>query len=262
MTQPPVRKVRLLVSYDGTEYQGWQRQPGRKTIQGTLEAVLTQLYGQPIRVIGSGRTDSGTHAVGQVAHYEAPRVLRGEERLVRALNAMLPEDVVIKKAWLAPSDFHALASARRKTYIYRIWNHPVRSALWRRRALWVPQPLNLRLLNTFAKQIEGERDFKSFQTTGTPVRSSVRTVYSCAFAARRAGLIEMRIEGNGFLKQMVRNLVGTMLYLERTKGSLADFRAILEARDRRMAKATAVAHGLYLYRVEYPRALDKKCLKI
>ena len=260
--EPYPRKIRLLVSYDGTEYQGWQKQPGKQTLQGTLEATLTQIYGEPIRVIGSGRTDSGTHAVGQVAHFTAPRRINAEERLVRALNSLLPDDIVVKAAYLAPKDFHALACARRKIYLYRIWNNPVRSALWRKRALWSPQPLNLRLLNTFAHQIVGEYDFKSFQTAGSETKTSVRRIFTCGFEARRGSLVEFRIEGSGFLKQMVRNLVGTMLYLDRTKGSLADFRDILAARDRQRARATAPAHGLYLYRVGYPAALDKECAKI
>ncbi|NJL24064.1 MAG: tRNA pseudouridine synthase A [Calothrix sp. SM1_5_4] len=162
-----MRKIKLLLSYDGTPYQGWQKQPGLATIQGSLETVLTQLYNEPVRVIGSGRTDAGTHAVGQVAHFEAPKILRSEDKLLRGLNALLPETIAVKSLWLAPDDFHALASARRKTYIYRIWNHPVRSALWNHRALHVPHPLNLAFLNTLARQVVGRRDFKSFQTTGT-----------------------------------------------------------------------------------------------
>ena len=256
-----MRKIRLTVSYDGTPFQGWQKQPGLNTVQGTLEEVLTQIYSEPIKVIGSGRTDAGTHAVAQVAHFEAPKILSSEAKLVRSLNAMLPPEIAVKGAWLAPDDFHALASARRKTYIYRIWNHPIRSALWSKRALWVPQELNLRLLQGLARQVIGRRDFKSFQTSGTPVKSTVRTVDLCHFEPHK-NLLELRIRGNGFLKQMVRNLVGTMLHIERNRGDIADFRAIFEATDRQAAKATAAAHGLYLYRVEYPRALDNKCRKL
>ena len=130
-----MRKIKLLISYDGTDFQGWQRQPGAATIQGTVENVLSQLYSEPIKIKGSGRTDAGTHAVGQIAHFEAPKIFSKEERLVRAINSLLPDSIVVKTAWQAPDDFHALFSARRKTYIYRIWNHPVRSALWRQRAL-------------------------------------------------------------------------------------------------------------------------------
>jgi tRNA pseudouridine38-40 synthase len=257
-----MRKIKLVLSYDGTPYLGWQKQPGGPTVQGTLESVLSQIYSEPIRTIGSGRTDAGTHAVAQVVHFEAPKILPAEPRLVRALNSLLPETICCKGAWLAPDDFHALASARRKTYIYRIWNSPTRSALWHNRALWVPKPLNVKLLESLARQIIGSKDFKSFQSAGTPVNTTVRTVDVCTFRQVSGHLIEFRIRGNGFLKQMVRNLVGTLLHLERGNGSIDDLRAIFEAKDRRIAKATAPAHGLYLYRVEYPSGLDNKCRKL
>lgn len=257
-----MRKIRLHLSYDGTDYQGWQKQPGRGTIQGTLEEVLSQIYAEPVKCIASGRTDAGTHAIQQVVHFEAPKQIASEPRLTRALNALLPPSIVVKQAYLAPDDFHALASASRKTYVYRIWNAPTRSALWRDRALHVPHPLDLHKLNAFAKQVVGTRDFKSFQTSGTPVKTTVRTVDRCEFTARSKYMLDLHIRGNGFLKQMVRNLVGTMLHLERNKGDLASFRAIFEAKDRQAAKATAAAHGLYLYRVEYPRTLDKACVKL
>ncbi|MBX3020813.1 MAG: tRNA pseudouridine(38-40) synthase TruA [Bdellovibrionales bacterium] len=257
-----MRKIRLHLSYDGSNFQGWQKQPGRSTVQGTLEEVLTQLYAEPVRVVGSGRTDAGTHAVQQVAHFEAPKILSSEPKLMRSLNALLPPEIVVRGAWLAPEDFHSLASARRKTYLYRIWSNPVRSALWHHRALWVPHELDVKFLNSLARQVLGTKDFASFQTTGTPVKSTVRTVDRCHFEQRSKHMIDLQIRGNGFLKQMVRNLVGTMLHLERNQGSIADFRAIFAAHDRQAAKATAAAHGLYLYRVEYPPALDKKCLKL
>ncbi len=257
-----MRKIRLHLSYDGTDFHGWQKQPGAPTVQGTLESALAQMYQEPIRVIGSGRTDAGTHAVQQVVHFEAPKTLKQEERLVRALNSMLPETMVVRGAWLAPADFHALYSAHRKTYVYRIWNGPTRSALWNKRALYVPHELNLDFLNSLAAELIGHKDFKSFQTTGTPVKTTVRTVDHCRFVKRSGHLIEFSIRGSGFLKQMVRNLVGTLLHLERNKGDLNQLRAIFAAKNRQAAKTTAPAHGLYLYRVYYPPALDKKCLKI
>jgi tRNA pseudouridine38-40 synthase len=257
-----MRKIRLHISYDGTAYQGWQKQPGRNTVQGTLESVLTQIYSEPIKTIGSGRTDAGTHAVHQVVHFEAPKVLSTEPKLMRSLNAMLPPDIVVKSAWLAPEDFHALASAKRKTYVYRIWNHPTRSALWHSRALWIPNDLNLANLQAMAKECEGLKDFKSFQSQGTPVKTTIRRVYSCQWSYRSKHLLELRICGTGFLKQMVRNLVGTMLHLERNGASTEAFTAVFAALDRQAAKATAAAHGLYLYRVDYPATLDNKCRKL
>jgi tRNA pseudouridine38-40 synthase len=174
----------------------------------------------------------------------------------------LPETIVVKNAWQAPDDFHALASAVRKTYIYRIWNHPIRSALWNRRALWVPQDLDLDYLNGLSNEVLGRRDFKSFQTSGTPVKSTVRVIDRCEWRFRHPHLLELRIRGNGFLKQMVRNLVGTLLYLERHRSERTVLADIFDAKDRQAAKATAAAHGLYLYRVEYPPALDNKCRKL
>lgn len=258
-----MRKIKLLLSYDGRGFEGWQKQPDKPTVQGVLEEALSRIYNQPVKTVGSGRTDAGTHAVGQVAHFEAPKIMNQEERLVRALNSLLPESVVVKGAWHAPDDFHALYSARRKTYIYRIWNNPLRSALWGSRALWVPNPLDLERLNLFSSQLVGDRDFKSFQTSGTPVKSTVRHIDSAIWKAVSGGhLVEFRICGSGFLKQMVRNLVGTLLHLERNGGGPDDLKAIFDARDRQSAKTTVPAHGLYLYRVDYPPALDKKCRKL
>jgi tRNA pseudouridine38-40 synthase len=260
-----LRKIKLLISYDGGDFLGWQRQSRGRSVQAEIEAALSRIYDQPVKIVGSGRTDAGAHAVGQVAHFEAPKILDGEARLQRALNSLLPDSVVIKGVWLAPDDFHALFSARRKTYVYRIWNHPVRSALWRGRALWIPHDLDLDFLNALAESVIGERDFKSFQTAGTPVKSTVRKIDRCAFI-RRGHLVEFRVRGNGFLKQMVRNLLGTFLYLDRRTSEKAPgikaLEAIFMARDRQAAKATAPAHGLYLYRVEYPPALDNKCRKL
>ena len=257
-----MRKIKLLLSYDGSGFEGWQRQPVKPTVQGVLEEALSRIYNQPVKTVGSGRTDAGTHAVGQVAHFEA-KVMNQEERLMRALNSMLPDSVVVKGVWLAPDDFHALFSATRKTYIYRIWNSPLRSALWAGRALWVPKPLDLDVLNHLSSALVGEHDFKSFQSAGTPVRSTVRLIHQAEWRAVSGGhLVEFRISGNGFLKQMVRNLVGTLLHLERNGGGVDALRAIFDARDRQSAKTTVAAHGLYLYRVEYPSALDKKCRKL
>lgn len=257
-----MKTIKLLLSYDGTDFQGYQKQPGATTVQSSVEAVLTQMYNEPIRILASGRTDAGTHAVGQVVHFTAPKVLNNEHRYVRALNSMLPEGIVVKGAWEAPADFHSRKSAISKTYIYRIWNNPIRSALWRQRALWVPHELDLKFLNQLGRATVGRKDFKSFQTQGTPVKTTIRRIDNAEWGLRAPGLVEFRIRGNGFLKQMVRNLVGTQLHLERNKMGLSDYLNIFEARDRQAAKATAPAFGLYLYRVEYPADLDNKCRKL
>ena len=257
-----MRVIKLLLSYDGTDFAGWQKQPGLVTVQTTVENVLSQIYNEPIKIIGSGRTYAGTHAVGQVAHFIAPKVLATEHRLLKALNAMLPASVVVKGAWEAPPEFHARKTAVRKTYIYRVWNHPIRSALWRNRAFWVAQPLNMKFLNQLARHVEGRKDFKSFQTSGTAVKTTIRRIDNCSWEVPVKGLVEFRIRGNGFLKQMVRNLVGTLLHLERNQMELTDLLNIFDAKDRQAAKTTAPAYGLYLYRVEYPADLDNKCRKL
>lgn len=257
-----MRKIKLLLTYDGSPFQGWQKQPGHPTVQGHLEGVLSQIYNEPIKVIGSGRTDAGTHAVGQVAHYNAPKVFSGEHKLVHILNSLLPPAIAVRGAWLAPEDFHAQKSAVRKTYIYRIWQHPIRSALWAQRALWQPDPLDVDKLNRLSQYLVGRKDFKSFQSTGTLVKTTIRTVDQAVWQWKGKHLLEFRIRGNGFLKQMVRNIVGTLLYLERNDLGEVDLMDILDARDRQAAKTTAPAHGLYLYRVSYPTALDNKCRKL
>jgi tRNA pseudouridine38-40 synthase len=262
-TIQPKRRIKLLLSYDGTPFLGWQRQVASSlTIQGEVEKVLSKIYDQPVSVVGSGRTDAGTHAVAQVAHFDAPKELATERKLVRALNGLLPETIVVRGAWQAPPEFHALFSVRRKTYIYRIWNHRLRPVLWRQRAYWVENPLDMKVLNNFSKMLLGEHDFKTFQTGGTPVPNTVRRLDTVEWTLKSPHLLEFRIAGQGFLKQMVRNIVGLQLYLERNGGSEAEFKRIFESRDRREAKDTAPAHGLYLYRVEYPPELDKKCLKL
>ncbi|MGE4130282.1 MAG: tRNA pseudouridine(38-40) synthase TruA [Bdellovibrionales bacterium] len=253
--------IKLLLSYDGSPYEGWQRQPGKTTVQGEIEAALSQIYNEPITIVGSGRTDAGTHAVGQVAHFTPPK--KGPEvRLQRALNSMLPDTIAVKGVWETPPDFHSRKSARAKTYCYKIWNHPVKSALWHHRALHVPKPLDRATLARLAEEIVGERDFKSFQSTGTDVKTTVRRIFSCQWRERSPHLLEFEITGNGFLKQMVRNLVGTMLHLTRNQMEVADLRAIFAAHDRQAAKATVAAHGLYLVRVQYPSDLDNRCRKL
>ena len=227
-----------------------------------LEGALGQLYSVPIQTTGSGRTDSGTHAVAQVVHFEAPKILRNEGNLLRALNAILPPTICVKGAWLAPEDFHARASARRKTYVYKIWNARERSALWYQRALWVPRAVNLDALQAMTSSLVGERDFRSFQSRGTPTKTTVRHIYSADWIRRVGPNIEFRVTGSGFLKQMVRNLVGTMLELARHSKGPEDLARILRAHDRREAFMTAPAHGLYLYRVVYPASLDKRCTKL
>ncbi len=269
MSFAKIQRIKLILSYDGTAFMGWQRQNrGQRTVQGELEAALTRLYALPIKITGSGRTDAGVHALHQVAHFDTPQPHR-IKNLRRALNSLLPDDICVKSAFWAPPDFHALASALSKTYIYRIWCAPFRSPLLRNRTLWVPTPLNLMVLNELARPLLGTHDFKSFQVTGSEVSTTVRTLSQADFRLitppdrswERGWLLEFRVSGDGFLKQMVRSLVGTLLHLERIQGQPQDLLDILARTDRHAAFKTARPEGLYLFHVKYPSELDNKCRK-
>lgn len=254
-------RYKMVLSYDGGCFNGWQKQPhGPPTVQGTLEDILKKILQKPTRVLGSGRTDTGVHAVAQVAHFDAEKALN--HSFFRSLNALCPDGLVVKQLTTAPDDFHALASATGKTYIYRIWNAPVGSVFRRQYAHWIPNPLDIDRLNELSQHLVGEIDFKSFQTSGTPVRTTVREVTEARWRRIRPHLLEFRISGEGFLKQMVRNIVGTLLYLERNNEGPDRLKSILAATDRQAAKATAPPHGLYLLAVRYPPSLDNQCRKL
>lgn len=257
-----MQKVKLLISYDGTDYEGWQRQAdGKPTIQEALETALSRLFNQRITVTASGRTDAGVHAEAQVIHFTAPKDPTSM-KLVRALNSLLPESIAVKKAWLAPEEFHAQRSAVQKTYRYLIHNSPIPDPLRRRFTTWLKKPLNVEKLNEITKPLLGEHDFKSFQTSGTVLKTTVRTILKAQWAVVDENLIEFRITGTGFLKQMVRNIVGTALYLNQNDLGPDEMQRILEAKDRQFAKNTAPAQGLRLESVEYPPDLDNKCREI
>jgi len=254
-------RYRLNLSYDGGCFNGWQKQPiGPETVQGTLEKILKTILRQPTRVVGSGRTDTGVHARVQYAHFDTDQEL--DRSFLRSLNALAPEGLVVRSVERTPDDFHALASCTSKTYIYRIWNAPVPSVSRRHWSLHVSKPLDVEKLNHLSRILVGDVDFKSFQSRGTPVSSTVRHVTLAEWRHISRHLIEFRITGEGFLKQMVRNIVGTLLYLERKGQTADDLKAILAAGDRQAAKDTAPPHGLFLYQVKYPPALDNQCRKI
>jgi tRNA pseudouridine38-40 synthase len=256
-------KVKLLISYDGGAFAGWQRQrhAPKPTGQGTVEALLSKIFNEEVKVVGASRTDAGVHALGQVAHFRAPKPI-AKYNLMRSLNAMAPEDLVFKGVWEAPEDFHALASSHGKTYRYLIHNHPIRSALRHRHTAWVPQKLDIDFLNQASACLLGTHDFKSFQTAGSDVKTTTREIKSLNWQAHAKGLVEFSITGSGFLKQMVRNIVGTLLDLHQDKETPEMMKEILNARDRGEALGTAAPQGLYLVRVHYPEDLDIRCRKL
>lgn len=254
-------KVKLKLSYDGTSYEGWQRQSaGQRTIQGELEKALSRILNEPITVWGSGRTDSGVHAQGQIAHFITSKDVT-KLPLLNSLNSILPPDIGVIQAWTAPDDFHAQRSAICKTYSYRIHNSRVPDPLNARFRLWLKRPLDVEKLNEITKFIESKQDFKSFQTSGGVTKTTVREVIEAGWA-RNGDLVEFRIKGTGFLKQMVRNIVGTALYIHDRGLEPSEMQQILQAKDRQAAKATAPAQGLSLDSVGYPPELDNRCLDL
>jgi len=270
--------IKMIIAYDGTDYAGWQRQAEdspdpRPTLQATLESALSKLFNRTIKVQASGRTDAGVHAEAQVVHFNMPLGENGQpvktteelKNLVHSLNAMTPKSLAITKAFTAPSDFNALHSAVRKTYRYQIHNSPIPHPHRRLYSAWVKKPLDINKLNGLCEMLIGTHDFKSFQTSGTPIKNTVRTIEQArwSFATSAApDWLHFHITGTGFLKQMVRNIVGTALYLHNTNGTPADMLAILQACDRQKAKQCAQPEGLFLESVEYPTDLDNQCREL
>jgi len=255
---------RLVLEYDGAQFAGWQAQAeGARTVQGALEAALQQLTGAPVTVVGASRTDAGVHAEGQVASLSFGTRL-DPAALVRALNALLPEDVAVRDAALAPEGFHARRDARSKLYRYAIWNGAERSPLRGRRFYAVRQPLDLGAMRTAAGALVGTHDWSAFQVRGSEwraegaaqgrTRSAVREVTRLSVLGFGVGEVLVEVQGEGFLRQMVRTLVGTLIEVGRGRRDPASMPALLECRDRAAAGPTAPAHGLTLVRVDYALA--------
>ena len=267
-TRSPYRKcapdhfrTRMHVSYDGTDFSGWQRQTTLTSIQGTLEAAVSRIYGKPIHVLGASRTDAGVHANQQVCHFDAPRDPSLFD-LRYAIQCLTPPSIVIKDVFQAPEDFHAIACVTDKIYKYRILNRRVPSALRNRYTYWVRFPLDLDWLNEASSILVGNQDFKSFQSAGTPVQSTIRNITVARWERFDEDTLEFTIQGDGFLKQMVRNIVGTLVDFNQDKKPASEIRNLLAALDRRKAGPTAPPQGLFLTRVNYPAHVDNKCRKL
>ncbi len=242
---------RFPLEYDGTDFQGWQVQPGgRRTVQGVLEAAVLRVTSEAVRVAGSGRTDSGVHAEGQVA---SVRLAAGidPDRLRRSINGVLPSDVAVLEVRDAPEGFDARRDARSKLYRYAIWNGPTRSPLRARRVLWLRRPLELAPMRSAAEALVGTHDFASFQAAGSDPMGTVRTLLRLEIDGRAGAAIDLRFEGTGFLRHMVRNLAGTLIEVGTGRRAPEQMAAILAARDRRRAGPTAAAQALTLVEVGY-----------
>ena len=244
-----VQRMALLVQYDGTEYCGFQRQTSDPSIQATLEKALSQLAKKPIQIVGAGRNDAGVHAHGQVIHFDTDWGVP-EERIVPAVNGVLPRDIRVRRAAMVCRDFHARYSAINKTYRYQIWQGPYADVFWRRTALWERDVLDWDAWQLAAKQVIGRHDFAGFAAVGSSVKTTVRTLES--IEVRQTGsLTQVTFTADGFLYNMVRNLVGTLLAIAKGRRPVSDMSRILVAKDRSLAGATAPAHGLTLLQVRY-----------
>ena len=241
-------QYRLIIEYDGTDFHGWQIQPGARTVQETLEDGLARLLGHPTRVAAAGRTDAGVHASGQVVCFGSERDIAAAT-LRRALNALTPPDLTVRSAELVPDDFDPRRAARSRRYAYCIWNRREPSPFWRRYAWHVRWALDLEAMQGAAAQLVGEHDFSSFRASGCEAAHPIRQVL-CSELARRGDLLVYTIEANAFLRHMVRNIVGTLVEVGSAR-RLTDVAALLAARDRTMAAATAPALGLCLTEVCY-----------
>ena len=245
-----MRTINLIIEYDGSNYLGWQIQPKGHTIQGVIQDRLKRLTGEPLQLIGSGRTDAGVHALGQVAHFKTESRMDANT-FQRALNSLLPEDIVIRRAEEVEADFHARRSAKSKIYEYRILNRSTPPAVDRQYVWHVPQKLNLDEMKKATGNLVGEHDFSAFRSVGSPTRSSVRNILRADWKRGKRSVLRFEIEATGFLKQMVRAIVGTLVEVGRGKISAQEFKRILDSKDRKEAGPTAPAHGLFLNEVKY-----------
>ena len=255
-----MRKIKLLLEYDGTDYHGWQAQPGEITVQGMLEDRIRQLTGEPVKILGAGRTDAGVHALAQVAAFRTESA-HDISTIKKALNATLPEDIRIIDVNEVHDSFNPRDDALGKSYFYIISKERKPPVFLRRYSWTVPQPLDIPAIIRASRILIGTHDFTSFMGAGSDIINPVREVFSLDIeeivqidfmTARLSGnFIRIRIEAKGFLRHMVRNIVGTLVGIGRGRISPDGLKDILEARDRKLAGETAQARGLFLERIVY-----------
>lgn len=244
------KNFKLIIEYDGSRYHGWQRQKDELSIQGEIEKALNTIIANPVTVIGAGRTDTGVHAEGQAANFKCDTRLK-PEALMNALNSLLAEDIKIKVCEQVSTSFHARYDAKSKIYHYRILNRSAPAAIGRQYLWFVRKDLNREAMRTAIAHIIGRHDFKAFEGSGSPRMSSIRHIHSADLVEHEGGLLIFHIEADGFLRYMVRNIVGTLVDVGLEKLTPRDFKRILDCKDRSQASATAPAQGLTLIKVNY-----------
>lgn len=244
-------RFKLTLEYDGADFEGWQQQPeGRRTVQGVLRSVLTETITAPEHLVGAGRTDAGVHAEGQVAGVQLETRIEAAE-LLRALNARLPADLAVRSCVEAAADFDARRDARSKLYRYRVWNGALRSPLRRRRSAWVRGALDLPAMQRAAAALVGFHDFSSLAAAGGALGDARRRLTRFEVGGENGAELYFEVEGEGFLRHMVRNAVGTLLQVGAGQRAPDSMPGLLAAKSRAAAGPTAPAHGLTLVRVDY-----------
>ena len=245
-----MRNVKLIIAYDGTDYKGWQIQTSAPTIQGVIEEKLGIILNQKTRVTGSGRTDTGVHALNQVVHFITNSRIETES-LKKGLNSLLPPDIVVKELSEVDADFHARYSAKSRIYKYLIWRSDTFSPFYRRFSWQVHYQLDLEEMRKAAECLVGLHDFASFEGTGSASLTSEREIMRFTIRGRAKGWIVTTIEATAFLRHMVRNIMGTLIEVGKGSMTVAEFRDILESKDRSRAGITAPPQGLFLKKVKY-----------
>lgn len=244
-----MKRVRLIVAYDGTNYKGWQVQPNGVTVEEVLNRELSRLLGEEIVVSGASRTDSGVHSLGNVAVFDTETRMPAE-KISFALNQRLPEDIVVQDSCEVEADWHPRFVLSRKTYEYRVLNRTFRMPTRRLDTYFYHYPLDVTKMQEAASYLVGEHDFKSFCAVGAQVKTTVRTIYACE-VFREGDIITIRVTGNGFLYNMVRIIAGTLIKIGGGELPPEEIRGILDACDRSAAGPTAPAHGLTMMGIEF-----------
>ena len=245
-----MRNIKLIIEYDGKSFGGWQKQPKKLNIQGEIEKAISEITGEEVELIASGRTDAGVHSLGQTANFKTNNETISVEKFPLAINSKLKASIRIKSAEEVDERFHSRYSVKSKTYRYVINDSPIESAIYRDLEYHISTRLDVEKMNEAVKYFEGEHDFKGFKASGTSSKSSVRTIYE-GKVTRNGDRVYIELTGSGFLYNMVRIILGTLLDVGLGKINPKDIKKIIESKDRKMAGKTLPARGLYLLKVEY-----------
>lgn len=249
------RNIKLIIKYRGTNYHGWQKQFGEKTIEGEIEKAANEVFGQNIYLIGSGRTDAGVHALGQTANF----IIRHSiptDKILYALNTKLPKDIRIFESVEVPIEFHSRYDALGKTYQYNVYNSRIIDPFVKDTSYFIPYKLDMEKIERAKEYFLGEHDFKGFMSTGSSVDNTVRKIYNLSMN-KKNNLIEFNVTGNGFLYNMVRIIIGTLIDIGRGKINEDNIQDIIKSGNRKLAGHTAKAEGLFLKRVYYHHNKDE-----